>query len=101
MFLDNFLAIEPLKEGASGNKITLSIAGLESYKDLQAVELELDKIFAIKTRAFHFFDRSRIEYNAQLFQTTNALLKELRGSSKLLVRELSEDNQILYLDFLN
>ena len=101
VFLDNFLAIEPLKEGASGNKITLSIAGLESYKDLQAVELELDKIFAIKTRAFHFFDRSSIEYNAQLFQTTNALLMELRGSSKLLVREISEDNQILYLDFLN
>jgi len=26
---------------------------------------------------------------------------ELRGSSKLLVREISKDNQILYLDFLN
>ena len=101
IFLDDFLAIEPLKEGASGNKIILSINGLESYEDVQAVELELDKIFAIKTRAFHFFDRRRIEYNTQLFQTTNALLKELRGSSKLLVREISEDNQILYLDFLN
>jgi len=101
IFLDDFLAIEPLKEGASGNKIILSINGLESYEDVQAVELELDKIFAIKTRAFHFFDRRRIEYNTQLFQTTNALLKELRGSSKLLVKEFSEDNQILYLELLN
>jgi len=101
MFLDDFLAIEPLKEGASGNKIILSINGLESYEDVQAVELELDKIFAIKARAFHFFDRRHIEFNAQLFQTTSALLKELRGSSKLLVKDLSADNQILYLEFLN
>jgi len=101
IFLDDFLAIEPLKEGITGNKIILSVDGLESYDDVLMVEEELDKIFAIESRAFHFFDRSHIEYNAQLFQNTSALLKELRGSNKFFVKELSNDKSILYLEILN
>ncbi len=101
LFLDSFLAVEPLEQGASGDRLMLSIAGLESFEDVQAVELELEKIFAIKSRELHFFDRANIEYQAQLFQTTDALLKELRGSSKLYVREHNQDSAILYLEYLN
>jgi hypothetical protein len=101
LFLDSFLAVEPLEQGASGDKLILSIAGLESFEDVQAVELELEKIFAIKSRDLHFFDRANIEYQTQLFQTTDALLKELRGSSKLYVKKLAQDSRTLYLEYLN
>jgi uncharacterized protein YpmS len=101
LFLDSFLAVEPLEKGVLGDRLLLSIAGLESFEDVQAVELELDKIFAIKSRDFHFFDRANIEYQAQLFQTTDALLKELRGSTKLYVKELAQDSATLYLEYLN
>ena len=101
LFLDSFLAVKPLEQGASGDRLILSIAGLESFEDVQAVELELEKIFAIKSREFHFFDRANIEYQTQLFQTTNALLRELRGSSKLFVKDLNQDATILYLEYLN
>jgi len=101
LFLDSFLAVKPLEQGTSGDKLILSIAGLDSFQDIQAVEFELEKIFAIKSRDFHFFDRANIEYQTQLFQTTNALLKELRGSSKFYVKELTQDASILYLEYLN
>ena len=101
LFLDSFLSVEPLEQGATGDQLILSITGLESFEDVQAVELELDKIFAIKSRDFYFFDRAKIEYQTQLFQTTDALLKELRGSSKLYVRELAQDSTTLYLEYLN
>ena len=101
LFLDSFLSVEPLEQGATGDQLILSITGLESFEDVQAVELELDKIFAIKSRDFYFFDRANIEYQTQLFQTTDALLKELRGSSKLYVRELAKDSTTLYLEYLN
>ena len=101
LFLDSFLAVEPMEQGVLGDRLLLSITGLESFEDVQAVELELDKIFAIKSRDFHFFDRANIEYQTQLFQTTDALLKELRGSSKLYVRELAQDSATLYLEYLN
>jgi hypothetical protein len=101
LFLDSFLSVEPLEQGVIGDRLILSIAGLESFEDVQAVELELDKIFAIKSRDFHFFDRANIEYQAQLFQTTDALLKELRGSTKLYVKELAQDSATIYLEYLN
>ena len=101
LFLDSFLSVVPLEQGATGDQLILSITGLESFEDVQAVELELDKIFAIKSRDFYFFDRANIEYQTQLFQTTDALLKELRGSSKLYVRELTQDSATLYLEYLN
>ena len=101
LFLDSFLSVEPLEQGATGDQLILSITGLESFEDVQAVELELDKIFAIKSRDFYFFDRAKIEYQTQLFQTTDALLKELRGSSKLFARELAQDSATLYLEYLN
>ncbi|MDA7819268.1 DUF2066 domain-containing protein [bacterium] len=101
LFLDSFLSVEPLEQGAAGDRLIISITGLESFEDVQAVELELDKIFAIKSRDFHFFDRANIEYQAQLFQTTDALLKELRGSTKLYVKELAQDSATIYLEYLN
>ena len=101
LFLDSFLSVEPLEQGVVGDRLILSIAGLESFEDVQAVELELDKIFAIKSRDFYFFDRAKIEYQTQLFQTTESLLKELRGSTKLYVKELAQDSAILYLEYLN
>ena len=73
----------------------------DSFKDFLVVEEELAKIFAIKSKAFHSFDRSQIEYKTQLFQTTQSLLKELRGSSKLLFKELNQKEQTLYLEYLN
>ena len=101
LFLDSFLSVEPLEQGVVGDRLILSIAGLESFEDVQAVELELDKIFAIKSRDFYFFDRAKIEYQTQLFQTTESLLKELRGSTKLYVKELAQDSATLYLEYLN
>jgi|TARA_B110000305_G_scaffold189795_1_gene211943 hypothetical protein len=101
LFLDNFIATEPLAPGALGDEILLSIKGLDSFEDLLVVEEELAKIFAIKSKAFHSFDRSQIEYKTQLFQTTQSLLKELRGSSKLLFKELNQKEQTLYLEYLN
>jgi hypothetical protein len=101
LFLDSFLEVEPLKQGVSGDQLILSISGLKSFEDVQALELELEKIFAIKSRDFYFFDSTSIEYQTQLFQTTNALLKELRGTSKLYVKELSQDATTLYLEYLN
>lgn len=101
LFLDNFIAVEPLAPGASGDEILLSIKGLDSFEDFLVVEEELAKIFAIKSKAFHSFDRSQIEYKAQLFQTTASLLKELRGNSKLLFKQLNQEEQTLYLEYLN
>ena len=101
LFLDNFIATEPLAPGALGDEILLSIKGLDSFEDLLVVEEELAKIFAIKSKAFHSFDRSQIEYKTQLFQTTQSLLKELRGSSKLLFKQLNQEEQTLYLEYLN
>jgi len=101
LFIDSFLLVKPLEKGTVGDRLMLSITGLESFEDVQAVELELDKIFAIKSRDFHFFDRANIEYQTQLFQTTDALLKELRGSNKLFVKEFTRDATKLYLEYLN
>ena len=101
LFLDNFIAVEPLAPGASGDEILLSIKGLDSFEDFLVVEEELAKIFAIKSKAFHSFDRSQIEYKAQLYQTTASLLKELRGNSKLLFKQLNQEEQTLYLEYLN
>ena len=101
LFLDNFIAVEPLAPGASGDEIFLSIKGLDSFEDFLAVEEELAKIFAIKSKGFYAFDRSQIEYKIQLFQTTQSLLKELRGNSKLLLKQLNKEEQTLYLEYLN
>ena len=70
-------------------------------KDFESVESELDKIFAIKERNFYFFERSRIDYKARLFQTADSLLKELRGSTKFLVKEFNPDTNKLTLEYLN
>jgi hypothetical protein len=65
------------------------------------VELELGKIFAIKEKNFFFFNRSQIDYKTQLFQTSDSLFKELRGSSKLMVENFNIENQKLELEYLN
>ena len=98
-YLKDEMAKKTIESGL--DRLIISITGLESFEDVQAVELELDKIFAIKSRDFHFFDRANIEYQAQLFQTTDALLKELRGSTKLYVKELAQDSATIYLEYLN
>jgi len=100
-FLDDFLEVKPLEPGASGEKVMVSIQGLENFKDFQSVESELDKIFAIKSRSFHSFEIKKIDYVTQLFQTKDSLIKELRGSTKFLIKEYNADTNQLKLEYLN
>ena len=100
-FLDGFLEVPPLEPGLLGDQIIVSVLGFDSFNDFESVESELDKIFAIKERNFYFFERSRIDYKARLFQTADSLLKELRGSTKFLVKEFNPDTNKLTLEYLN
>ncbi|MDC1399894.1 DUF2066 domain-containing protein [Gammaproteobacteria bacterium] len=100
-FLDEFLEVKPLEPGASGERVMVTIQGLNNYQDFQSVEFELDKIFAIKSRSFHAFQRTKIDYTTQLFLTKDSLIKELRGSTKFLIKEYNEDTQHLKLEYLN
>ena len=101
LFLDKFLEAKPLAQGLSGDEIIISIHGLDSFEDFTAVELELGKIFAIKEKNFFFFNRSQIDYKTQLFQTSDSLFKELRGNSKLMVKDFNIEKQKLELEYLN
>ena len=100
-FLDDLLEVKPLEPGASGERMMVSIHGLSNFQDFQSVESELDKIFAIKSRSFHTFERTKIDYLTQLFQTNDSLIKELRGSTKFLIKEYNADNNELKLEYLN
>ena len=100
-FLDEFLEVKPLEPGASGERVMVTIQGLNNYQDFQSVESELDKIFAIKSRSFHTFQRTKIDYTTQLFLTKDSLIKELRGSTKFLIKEYNEDTKQLKLEYLN
>jgi hypothetical protein len=100
-FLDDLLEVKPLEPGASGERMMVSIHGLSDFQDFQSVESELDKIFAIKSRSFHTFERTKINYLTQLFQTKDSLIKELRGSTKFLIKEYNADNNELKLEYLN
>ena len=100
-FLDDLLEVKSLEPGASGERVMVSIQGLKNFEDFQSVESELDKIFAIKSRSFHAFERTKIDYMAQLFQTTDSLMKELRGSTKFLIKEYNVDTNQLKLEYLN
>lgn len=100
-FLDEFLEVKPLEPGASGERVMVTIQGLNNYQDFQSVESELDKIFAIKSRSFHAFQRTKIDYTTQLFLTKDSLIKELRGSTKFLIKEYNADTQHLKLEYLN
>ena len=100
-FLDDLLEVKPLEPGASGERVMVSIQGLKNFQDFQSVESELDKIFAIKSRSFHAFERTKIDYMTQLFQTKDSLMKELRGSTKFLIKEYNADINQLKLEYLN
>ncbi len=100
-FLDDFLEVQPLEPGALGEWVKLSIHGLKNFNDFQSVESELDKIFAIKSREFNSFERTNIDYTAQLFQTKDSLLKELRGSTKFLIKDYNAETSQLKLEYLN
>ena len=100
-FLDNFLEVKPLEPGVSGERVMVTIQGLNNFTDFQSVESELDKIFAIKSRSFHAFERTKIDYIIQLFQTKDSLMKELRGSTKFLIKEYNADTNQLKLEYLN
>jgi hypothetical protein len=100
-FLDDLLEVKSLEPGASGESVMVSIHGLSNFQDFQSVESELDKIFAIKSRSFHTFERTKIDYLTQLFQTKDSLIKELRGSTKFLIKEYNADNNELKLEYLN
>ncbi len=99
--LDDILEVQPLGPGISGERMMVSIQGLGSFSDFQSVESELDKIFAIKSRTFHSFERTKIDYHTQLFQTKASLIKELRGSTKFLIKEYNADTSQLKLEYLN
>jgi len=99
--LDNILEVQPLGPGVLGERMMVSIQGLNSFSDFQSVESELDKIFAIKSRTFHSFERTKIDYQTQLFQTKASLIKELRGSTKFLIKEYNADISQLKLEYLN
>ena len=99
--LDDILEVQPLGPGISGERMMVSIQGLGSFRDFQSVESELDKIFAIKSRTFHSFERTKIDYHTQLFQTKASLIKELRGSTKFLIKEYNADTSQLKLEYLN
>ena len=100
-FLDSFLEVQTVEPGKSGEKIIISVAGLNNFKDFQSVESELDKIFAIESRTFRSFELKRIDYSAQLFQTKESLIKELRGSTNFLIKKYKEENNQLELEYLN
>ena len=100
-FLDELLEVKPLEPGTSGERLMVSIQGLNNFQDFQSVESELDKIFAIKSRSFHAFQRTKIDYMTQLFQTKDSLMKELRGSTKFLIKEYNADSNHLKLEYLN
>ena len=100
-FLDELLEVKPLEPGTSGKRLMVSIQGLNNFHDFQSVESELDKIFAIKSRSFHAFQRTKIDYMTQLFQTKDSLMKELRGSTKFLIKEYNADTNHLKLEYLN
>ena len=100
-FLDDFLEVKPLEPGALGERVMVSIQGLKNFQDFQSVESELDKIFAIKSRSFHAFERTKIDYKTQLFQTKDSLMKELRGSTKFLIKDYNADTNQLKLEYLN
>lgn len=100
-FLDNFLEVQQLEPGKSGEKVIISVAGLNNFEDFQSVESELDKIFAIESRTFRSFKPNRIDYSAQLFQTKESLIKELRGSTNFLIKKYKEQNNQLELEYLN
>ena len=100
-FLDNFLEVQQLESGVSGEKIMISVSGLNNFQDFQSVESELNKIFAIQSRAFRFFERTRVDYSAQLFQTKESLIKELRGSTNFLIKKYKAENNLLELEYLN
>ena len=100
-FLDSFLEVQQLESGKLGEKIVISVLGLNNFKDFQSVESELDKIFAIQSRAFRSFELKRVDYNAQLFQTKESLIKELRGSTNFLIKKYEADNNQLQLEYLN
>ena len=99
--LDDILEVQPLGPGISGERMMVSIQGLGSFSDFQSVESELDKIFAIKSRTFHSFERTKIDYHTKLFQTKASLIKELRGSTKFLIKEYNADTSQLKLEYLN
>ena len=100
-FLDDLLEVKPLEPGALGERVMVSIQGLKNFQDFQSVESELDKIFAIKSRSFHAFERTKIDYMTQLFETKDSLMKELRGSTKFLIKEYNADTNQLKLEYLN
>ena len=100
-FLDNFLEVQQPELGKSGDKIIISVSGLNNFKDFQSVESELDKIFAIQFRTFRSFEPKRVDYNAQLFQTKESLFKELRGSTNFLIKKYKIENNQLELEYLN
>ena len=100
-FLDELLEVKALEPGVSGESLMVSIQGLNNFQDFQSVESELDKIFAIKSRSFHAFQRTKIDYMTQLFQTKDSLVKELRGSTKFLIKEYNADTNQLKLEYLN
>jgi hypothetical protein len=79
----------------------VSIQGLKNFTDFQSVESELNNIFAIKSRSFYAFERTKIDYSTQLFRTKDALFKELRGSTKFLIKEYDPDSNQLKLEYLN
>ena len=58
-FLDDFLLVQSLEPGVSGEKLTITITGLNNFEDFKSVESELDKIFAIQSRAFNSFKEKR------------------------------------------
>ena len=101
LYLDDFLEVRPLAAGLLGDEILLSVHGLKSFQDFQFVELELDKIFSIKSKHYHLFSPSQIEYRTQLFQTKDSLLKELRGSSALIVKSFDDQLNKLTLEYIN
>ena len=100
-FLDNFLEVQQVEPGKSGEKIIISVAGLNNFMDFKSVESELDKIFAIESRTFRSFEPKRIDYIAQLFQTKESLIRELRGSTNFLIKKYKEENNQLELEYLN
>ena len=100
-FLDELLEVKPLEPGTPGERLMVSIQGLNNFQDFKSVESELDKIFAIKSRSFHAFQRTKIDYMTQLFQTKDSLMKELRGSTKFLIKEYNADTNHLKLEYLN
>jgi hypothetical protein len=85
----------------AGDKIVISVKGLETYEDFELMNSELNKVFAIKSKDFNFFDRSYIDYNVQLFQTTDSLLKELKGSTRFLIKSFDKNLSKLELEYLN